>query len=76
MGIRCHWGIRNAMFYVAKEEGSDKVLGVSMWLPPQKAGEKQSWGDWFEDWRMWLEQVGMNLCYGRGGLNVKVSARL
>jgi hypothetical protein len=64
--------MRNADFYVAKEEGSEKVLGISMWLRPQLKGQPQSWHDWFEDWRLWFDQVKMNLQYGRGGLNVKV----
>ncbi|KAL8388490.1 hypothetical protein RB595_009207 [Gaeumannomyces hyphopodioides] len=71
LAIRCRWGMRNGIFQVAKEEGSDKVLGVSMWLPPRAANQKQSWGEWFEDWRMYFNQVAMNLWYGRGGLNVK-----
>jgi hypothetical protein len=64
--------MRNALFYVAKEEGSDKVLGIAMWLRPQPLGQPQSWHDWIEDWRMWFNQGLMNLWYGRGGLNVKV----
>ncbi|KLU83561.1 hypothetical protein MAPG_02616 [Magnaporthiopsis poae ATCC 64411] len=71
LAIRCRWGIRNGMFLVAKEEGSDKVLGVAMWLPPRAANQKQSWGEWFEEWRLYFNQVAMNLRYGRGGLNVK-----
>lgn len=43
-----------------------------MWLPPKQVGEKQSWNEWFEDWKLWSNQVRMNLWYGRGGLNVKV----
>lgn len=65
--------MRNGMFYVAKEEGDDKVLGVAMWLRPCPAGHKPTWTDWWEDWRLWFSQVGMNLWYGRGGLNVNVS---
>jgi len=31
LGIRCRWGIRNALFYVAKESDNDeKVLGIAM----------------------------------------------
>lgn len=71
LAIRCRWGMRNALFYVAKEEGSDKVLGIAMWLRPQPSGQPQSWHDWIEDWRMWFNQGLMNLWYGRGGLNVK-----
>lgn len=76
LGIRCRWGIRNGIFQVAKEEGSDEVLGVAMWLKPRPAGQPATWHDWFEDWRLWLNQVGMNLRYGRGGLIVKVRQSL
>ncbi|KAI1384626.1 acyl-CoA N-acyltransferase [Hypoxylon trugodes] len=71
LGIRCRWGMRNGLFYVAKEEGSDEVLGVACWLKPQPANHQSTWHDWAEGWRLWLSQVGMNLYYGRGGLNVK-----
>ncbi|KAI8952066.1 acyl-CoA N-acyltransferase [Xylaria longipes] len=71
LGIRCQWGMRNGIFHVAKEEGSDEVLGVACWLRPQRADQPQTWHDWFEGWRLWSNQVGMNLWYGRGGLNVK-----
>lgn len=72
LATRCRWGIRNGLFYVAKEDGSDKVLGVAMWLRPQPQGQPQSWHDWFDDWRLWFDQVKTNLWFGRGGLNVKV----
>lgn len=65
--------MRNGIFHVAKEQGSDEILGVAMWLRPQPAGQSPTWNDWFEGWRLWAAQVGMNLWYGRGGLNVKVS---
>jgi len=75
LGIRCRWGIRNALFHVAKEQGSDRVLGLAMWLPPKAADKPPTWGEWlwdnFEAWRLWGSQVVMNLWYGRGGLNVK-----
>ncbi|KAI8634970.1 acyl-CoA N-acyltransferase [Xylariaceae sp. FL1651] len=71
LGIRCQWGMRNGIFHVAKEEGSDEVLGVACWLRPQQAGQSATWYDWFESWRLWFNQVGMNFWYGRGGLNVK-----
>ena len=67
--------MRNALFYVAKGPSSDekdKVLGVAMWMPPRPAELKETWGEWFEGWKLWARQVGMNLYYGRGGLNVKV----
>jgi len=43
-----------------------------MWLPPRHVELKETWGEWWEGWKMWAQQVGMNLWYGRGGLNVKV----
>lgn len=67
------WGMRNGIFHVAKEEGSDKVLGVAMWLRPQPADQPATWNDWLESWRLYFGQVWMNLVYGRGGLNVTVS---
>ncbi|KAI5863161.1 acyl-CoA N-acyltransferase [Durotheca rogersii] len=71
LAIRCRWGIRNGIYHVAKEQGSDEVLGVACWLKPHRAGQPQDWNDWLESWRLWINQVGMNLYYGRGGLNVK-----
>lgn len=64
--------MRNGLFYVAKEDGSDQVLGISMWLRPRPLDQPQSWHDWFEDWRLWFDQLKTNVWYGRGGLNVKV----
>ncbi|KAK5629642.1 hypothetical protein RRF57_005357 [Xylaria bambusicola] len=63
--------MRNGIFHVAKEEGSDGVLGVACWLRPQQADYSSTWYNWLEDWRLYFNQVGMNLWYGRGGLNVK-----
>ncbi|KAF5556368.1 acetyltransferase GNAT family [Fusarium mexicanum] len=71
LAIRMRWGMRNGIFHVAKEENSDKVLGVAMWLRPQPADQPPTWNDWFESWRLYFGQVRMNLWYGRGGLNVK-----
>ncbi|KAF2010482.1 hypothetical protein BU24DRAFT_399865 [Aaosphaeria arxii CBS 175.79] len=71
LGIRMRWGMRNGIFHVAKEEGSDKILGVAMWLRPQPAGTPETWNDWYEGWKLYFSQVAMNLYYGRGGLNVK-----
>ena len=76
--IRCLWGIRNALFYVAKdtaaesEAGRARVLGVAMWMPPRKADKARSWDEWTQGWVLWGRQVKMNLWWGRGGLNVKV----
>ncbi|KAK3701197.1 hypothetical protein LTR37_015576 [Vermiconidia calcicola] len=71
--LRCRWGMKHALFHVAKDstESSDKVLGVACWVPPSHASAPQSWSSWGGDWLLWLEQVRMNLLYGRGGLNVK-----
>jgi GNAT superfamily N-acetyltransferase len=74
LGIRCRWGIRNALFYVAKDTDSvrkDEVLGIAMWMPPREDGQKETWSEWFEGWRLWTEQVVMNSLHGRGGLNVR-----
>lgn len=74
LGIRCRWGIRNALFFVAKDKDSEdpeKVLGISCWLPPKSPGA-ETWTEWYEGWKLWGQQVVMNLRYGRGGLNVKV----
>ncbi len=61
---------------MAKDLSSDepeKVLGIACWLPPKSVELDETWGEWLEGWRLWVNQVGMNLWYGRGGLNVKVS---
>ena len=73
LGLRCRWGMRNALFQVARETGRDEVLGVAMWLRPRPRGRPQTWAEWLDDWWLWLGQVRMNLWYGRGGLIVKVS---
>ena len=65
--------MRNGIFHVAKDEGSDKVIGVAMWLRPQPADQPATWNDWLESWRLYFGQVWMNLVYGRGGLSVTVS---
>jgi len=60
---------------VAKDTGSeskDEVVGIAMWMPPRPADLKETWSEWFDQWKMWAQQVKMNLWYGRGGLNVKV----
>jgi len=71
--------MRNGLFYVAKDanaEDKDKILGVAMWMPPRPAGQKEGWPEWFDNWKLYFQQVGMNLWYGRGGLNVKVRVLL
>lgn len=73
LGIRCRWGMRHALFHVAKDtsDPSGRVLGVACWMPPRDTSRAQTWSEWFGDWQLWLEQVRMNLWYGRGGLNVR-----
>ncbi|KAK7450323.1 hypothetical protein Landi51_05394 [Colletotrichum acutatum] len=56
LALRMRWGMRNGIFHVAKEQGSDEVLGVAMWLPPQPADAPPTWNDWFEGWRLWFGQ--------------------
>ncbi|KAI2637393.1 acyl-CoA N-acyltransferase [Xylaria nigripes] len=63
--------MRNGIFHVAKEEGSDEVLGVACWLRPQPVSHSPTWYEWFETWRLWFNQFRMNVWYGRGGLNIK-----
>lgn len=77
LGIRCRWGIRNALFYIAKdsEDINNQVLGIAMWMPPKPVEQRETWGEWSEGWKLWTQQVGMNMWYGRGGLNVKVCRR-
>ena len=67
---KCEWGMRSsyALFYVAKDENG-KLLGVSMWTTPAMTSQKQSWKDWANDYRLWVEQ-GKNVFWyqGWGGL--------
>lgn len=72
--VKCEWGIRNAMFFVAKDTSStdpDKVVGVGMWMKPRLVTEKQTWSEWFDDYLLWYKQ-GLNVLWyqGWGGLNV------
>ena len=71
---KCEWGMRNALFYVAKDsaappEKRDEVLGVSMWMKPRNVRSSQAWGEWLDDYVLWFKQ-GVNLLwyFGRGGL--------
>jgi hypothetical protein len=45
-------------------------------MPPRPVEMKETWGEWWEGWKLWSQQVEMNLWYGRGGLNVKVCIRV
>jgi GNAT superfamily N-acetyltransferase len=73
--LRCRWGIKHGLFYTCKDPSSpttpDKVLGTAMWLAPQKPNAPQSWSLYLSSWSLYLNQILMNLTYGRGGLNVK-----
>jgi GNAT superfamily N-acetyltransferase len=69
---KCEWGIRNALFYVAKDTSSsdpEEVLGVSMWVKPRSVNVAPTWSEWIDDYVLWLKQ-GVNLLWyrGRGGL--------
>ncbi|BDD59701.1 hypothetical protein MAP00_004894 [Monascus purpureus] len=83
LATRCLWGIKNALFFVAKEDSptstsgpsatatapSSKVLGVSCWLPPHPTSEPESWFSWAQSWLLSFRQFMTNLRYqGRGGL--------
>lgn len=77
LSSRCHWGINNAIFQVAKEAGdpedghgkAPQVLGVSCWLPPRPASDPESWYDWFQGWLLSFNQLLNNVRYlGHGGL--------
>jgi hypothetical protein len=51
--LRCEWGIRNALFYVAKDPSSlspDKVLGIAMWTPPSPASSPPPWSATLDAW--------------------------
>jgi len=73
--LRCQWGMRNALFMVAKDPASsepDKVLGIAMWLLPRRLDQPETWEEWFEGWRFWFGQLYVNVSHlGRGGLNTK-----
>jgi GNAT superfamily N-acetyltransferase len=74
LGLRCRWGMKYALFSVAKDPESstpDKVIGVACWLAPSNPFAPETWSEHMGSWWLWLKQVQMNLWYGRGGLNVK-----
>ena len=72
LGIRLRWGIANAHVLVAHTP-ERRCAGVAMWVPPKPLEEGQSWWEYGQAWWLWIQQVGMNLLYGRGGLRVDVS---
>ncbi|KAJ5499563.1 Immunoglobulin E-set [Penicillium expansum] len=81
LAARCHWGINNALFHVAKEtQDTDSkshntpltptpILGVSCWLAPHSPTQPESWYSWFQSWTLSFNQMLNNIRYfGRGGL--------
>ena len=70
LSIKCEWGIKNALFYVAKDSARrDEVLGVAMWSAPKPAHQPESWSEWFDGWALWMKQGILLAKYGgRGGL--------
>jgi hypothetical protein len=71
LGIRLRWGIANGHVLVAHTP-ERRCAGVAMWVPPKPPGEPQTWFEWSQSWWLWIQQVRMNLWYGRGGLRVDV----
>lgn len=70
LGLRCRWGIKHGLFYVARDSTSaSKILGTAMWLAPSPPSQPQSWSLYASSWALWLAQLRMNLWYGRGGLS-------
>ena len=70
LGLRMQWGIRNGKIFVAHTP-ERRCAGVAMWCGPRELAKKQTWGEWWEEWKLWFNQLRMNLWYGRGGLNAK-----
>jgi GNAT superfamily N-acetyltransferase len=72
--LRCEWGIRNALFYVAKDPSSpspDEVLGIAMWTAPRPASSPPNWSATLDAWALWFRQGLLNIRFmGRGGLRV------
>lgn len=79
------WGINNGLYYVAKEtvhQGEElasskeskeqppsRVVGVSMWMPPQPVSEQESWYAYFQSCVLSFRQLMANIQFlGRGGL--------
>ncbi|KAJ5773524.1 hypothetical protein N7457_008420 [Penicillium paradoxum] len=81
LAARCHWGIKNAIFQVAKETqvpdsktlntspNPAPILGVSCWLAPHPPAQPESWYSWYQSWVLSFNQLFNNIRYlGRGGL--------
>jgi hypothetical protein len=71
LGIRLRWGIANGHVLVAHTP-QRRCAGVAMWVPPKRLDVGQTWFEWTQSWWLWVQQVGMNTWYGRGGLLVDV----
>ncbi|KAJ5161496.1 Acyl-CoA N-acyltransferase [Penicillium capsulatum] len=70
LAARCHWGIKNAVFQVAKDSSSpEQILGVSCWLAPHPPSQPESWYSWIQSWVLSFNQLWTNVRHlGRGGL--------
>jgi len=75
LGIRLRWGIANGHVLVAHTPDR-RCAGVAMWVPPKPLHERQTWWEWGQTWWLWIQQVGMNVWHGRGGLRVDVRSNL
>jgi hypothetical protein len=73
LGIRLRWGIANGHVLVAHTP-ERRCAGVAMWVPPKPMDEGQTWFEWSQGWWLWMQQIAMNMWYGRGGLRVDVSS--
>ncbi|KAF1921389.1 acyl-CoA N-acyltransferase [Ampelomyces quisqualis] len=72
LNLRCHWGIQHGLFHVARDTSDPaKILGCAMWMPPRAPSTAESWSLYLSYWRLWVNQIRMNLWYGRGGLDTK-----
>ncbi|KAK7519293.1 acyl-CoA N-acyltransferase [Phyllosticta citriasiana] len=68
--LRCHWGIANAIFHIARDTTLDpphgRILGVAMWLPPNASSSLR--------FTLSLYTLSFRAClnnmyhHGRGGL--------
>ncbi|KAF9736558.1 hypothetical protein PMIN04_011438 [Paraphaeosphaeria minitans] len=70
--LRCRWGISHGLFHVARDTANPStILGCAMWLTPHPSSQPQSWALYLSFWTLWLNQIAMNLWYGRGGLSTR-----
>ncbi|KAJ5578176.1 uncharacterized protein N7459_007140 [Penicillium hispanicum] len=83
LAARCRWGIKNALFHVARERdaapapttkdessaSAAPILGVSCWLAPHSPAQPESWSSWLQSWVLSFRQLVNNVWYrGHGGL--------